>query len=120
MPNQNNIKENIIKLNDEIYVIGTELIAGSTFLLGHKHNPYNLCLKVPGSSLIRLHWIEHALKFNAYNLLESDKERDEAKQKVISLFSNEDIYHVNQIFDLAISNDYADYIEGRDYFLFTP
>ena len=118
MSNQNNILDNTIKLNDEIYVIGSELIAGSTFLLVHKHKPYNLCLKVPGSSLIRLHWIERALKFNAYNILESDHERDEAKQKVLNSLCDDDIFRVNQIFDSAISSDYADYIEGEDYFNF--
>lgn len=105
-------------LDDKIQVSAVEAIAGSTFLLTHEYNPYNLCLNFPNFRSFRLHSIERAITFNAFQELESQSERDDAKHKIISQLSDEDIIHINEVFNSTVDNDYADYVEGVDYFNF--
>lgn len=112
------IQNTSIKLDDKIHVSAVEAIAGSTFLLTHEYNPYNLCLNFPNFRSFRLHSIERAITFNVFRELESQSESDDAKQRVISQLSDEDIIHINEVFNSAVDNDYADYIEGLDYFNF--
>jgi hypothetical protein len=85
-------------------------------LLVHDHNPHELCLNVPNFRSGRLHWIQRAIGFNAYDALTTEVEKERAKQAVLRMLTDNDIVFINDIFNSAIENDYADYLDGADYF----